>query len=90
VDLLALGASLTRLVPLRRMGAPAGAAEGPVAAALTTAGAGIHQPDACADALERAAASLEESARPRSPGEDAAGHLRDAARILRRERALFE
>ncbi len=90
VDLLALGAALTRLVPLRRVGAPAGAADGPVAAALARVRADVHHPADCAEALERAAERLDGSASPPSPAADAARYLRDAARILRREHALFE
>jgi uncharacterized membrane protein YccC len=86
VDLLALGAALTRLVPLREVGAPAGAPGGPVATALERLGDAIHDPSACAAELERAAGSLAGSA-PASPAGDAARYLRDAARILRRQDA---
>lgn len=90
VDLLGLGAALTRLVPLRAAGAPAGDAKGPVAAALEVIRSDVHHPADCAEALERAAGHLERSAPARAPEEDAARYLRDAARILRREHALFE
>jgi hypothetical protein len=61
-----------------------------VAAALARVRADVHHPAVCADALERAAELLDGSAPPPSPADDAARYLRDAARILRREHALFE
>jgi uncharacterized membrane protein YccC len=90
VDLLALGAALTRLVPLRGVGAPAGSAEGPVAAALARVRADGHDPAVCADALERAAELLDASAPAPPSADDATRCLRDAARILRREHALLD
>lgn len=90
VDLLALGAALTRLVPLRGVGAPAGTARGPVAEALERLPDDLHHPVECAAGLERAAGLLAGSAAAPSPAGDAVRYLRDAARILRREHALFE
>lgn len=90
VDLLALGAALTRLVPLRGVGAPAGTTRGPVAEALERLPDDVHRPAECAAGLERAAGLLAGAAASPSPAGDAVRYLRDAARIFRREHALFE
>jgi fusaric acid resistance family protein len=89
VDLLGLGAALTRLVSLREVGAPAGAGGRPVAAVLERLRDDLFDPFTCAEELERTARSLADSATATSPAAAAARHLRDAARIVRREHALL-
>lgn len=61
-----------------------------MATALARVRADLHHPAVCSEALERAAELLDGSAPPPAPAHDAARYVRDAARILRREHALFE
>ena len=88
IDLLALASALTRLVPLRDVGAPAADAPGPVAAALGRIRDGVKGPSECALEFERAADTLDlaSSAIENCAGAAAAAEsLRDAARIIKRE-----
>jgi uncharacterized membrane protein YccC len=88
IDLLALGSALTRLVPLREVGARAAGAPGPVAVALDRVRDDATDPAACALELERAAETLDRASSGTELPEGAAAaaeSLRDAARILRRE-----
>ena len=90
IDLLALGSALARLVAMRDVGAHAAGRPGPVATALDHVRGDRSGPAELSLELERAAERLD-----RAPpgGEDrawvaeAAGSLRDAVRVLRREAA---
>jgi uncharacterized membrane protein YccC len=93
IGLLGLARTIERLVQSRDVGSTA--AGQPVAAALGRIEAGLDRPSECAAALDSAADLL--AARPSqppamapSPSPGAVESLRDAARIVRRERALLD